>query len=272
MGRLLANPLIFAVTLTSLLITGCSSHRSLSLGGGGGYRGGSAGMLYSNSASRSGERSSSAAGSGQSRQGIPVSVRALVPRKAPLALLSEVRVHKDYLPKSARGRKGQSSMRPRYITIHSTQNWSKGADPWRHSLALKRSKLGSLSWHYTIDQSVAVQHLPTNITGRHADFNGPGNKYSIGLEMCEHKGNSLSRTIDRTAKLAAYLMYKHGIPLSKVVPHYHWPRHGMNPPHKNCPHFLLDNGRPGRKWRGFQARVKYYHDLITVQGPSYAIR
>ena len=136
----------------------------------------------------------------------------------------------------------------------------------------KRSKLGSLSWHYTIDQSVAVQHLPTNITGRHADFNGPGNKYSIGLEMCEHKGNSLSRTIDRTAKLAAYLMYKHGIPLSKVVPHYHWPRYGMNPPHKNCPHFLLDNGRPGKKWRGFQARVKYYSDLITVPGPSYAIR
>lgn len=272
MGSFLANPLIFVITLASLVLTGCSSHRSLRVGGMPGYRGGPAGMLSASSGSVTGERPSAITSSGLARQRVPVSAPASVPRKAPMTLLSEVRVHKDYLPKSARGRKGQSSMRPRYITIHSTQNWSKGADPWRHSLALKRSKLGSLSWHYTIDQSVAVQHLPTNITGRHADFNGPGNKYSIGLEMCEHKGNSLSRTIDRTAKLAAYLMYKHGIPLSKVVPHYHWPRYGMNPPHKNCPHFLLDNGRPGKKWRGFQARVKYYYDLITVPGPSYAIR
>lgn len=268
MGSCLTNPFISAAALLSLIVTGCSSHRSLSSGSMPGYRGGPTGVYYSNTIPTTGQR----AYSGQARQGTLVSAPALVPRKAPLTLLSEVRVHKDYLPKSARGRRGQSSMRPRYITIHSTQNWSKGADPWRHSLALKRSKLGSLSWHYTIDQNVAVQHLPTNITGRHADFNGPGNKYSIGLEMCEHKGNSRSRTIDRTAKLAAYLMYKHGIPLSKVVPHYHWPRRGMNPPHKNCPHFLLDNGRPGRKWRGFQGRVKYYHDLITVQGPSVAVR
>ena len=208
----------------------------------------------------------------RSYQNVPVIAPSPVPRKPPLSLLGEVRVHKDYLPRSARGRRGQSSMRPRYITIHSTQNWSRGADSWRHSLALKGSKLGSLAWHYTVDENVAVQHLPTNITGRHADLNGPGNKYSIGIEMCEHRGNSRTRTVDRTAKLAAYLMYKYDIPLSKVVPHYHWPRRGMSPPHKNCPHFLLDNGRPGRKWRGFQSQVKKYHDLITIQGPTYVSR
>ena len=147
MGSFLANPLIFVITLASLVLTGCSSHRSLRVGGMPGYRGGPAGMLSASSGSVTGERSSAIAGSGLARQRVSVSAPASVPRKAPLTLLSEVRVHKDYLPKSARGRKGQSSMRPRYITIHSTQNWSKGADPWRHSLALKRSKLGSLSWH-----------------------------------------------------------------------------------------------------------------------------
>jgi N-acetylmuramoyl-L-alanine amidase len=205
-------------------------------------------------------------------QTVTAPVPRRLPRKSPTKLLSEVKVRKDYISTSARGRRGAKSMRPRYVTIHSTQNWSPGADAWRHGLALKNSKLGKLSWHYTTDENVAVQHLPTNVTGRHADFDGPGNRYSIGIEMCEHPGNSRSRTVDRTAKLAAYLMYKYGIPLSRVVPHYHWPRHGRSPAHKNCPHFLLDNGRPGRKWRGFQAKVKRYHDDITKGGAAYVSR
>lgn len=185
------------------------------------------------------------------------------PRMSSSDLLSQANVKRDYLPSSARGRT-KKSMRPRYITIHSTQNWSKGADPWRHSLALKRSKLGKLSWHYTTDEKVAVQHLPTTEQGRHADFDGPGNKYSIGIEMCEHPGNSRSATLERTAKLTAWLMKEHDIPLSRVVPHYHWPRWGRNPPNKNCPHFLLDNGKPGRKWQAYLGQVKKYHDAISL--------
>lgn len=178
------------------------------------------------------------------------------------SLLKQVGIKHDYLSYSARGR-SRKSMRPRYITIHSTQNWSKGADAKRHSLALKRGALGRLSWHYTTDENLAVQHLPTNEQGNHADYDGPGNRYSIGIEMCEHPGNSRTATTERTAKLAAWLMYKHKIPLSGVVPHYKWPRKGKNPPNKNCPHFLLDNGRPGAKWRGFLRKVDSYHRKIS---------
>lgn len=209
-------------------------------------------------------------------QGTPVTTtvtaRSPSPRLAPTSLLSEVKVRKDYISTKARGRRDARSMKPRYITIHSTQNWSKGADAWRHSLALKNSKLGRLSWHYTVDENVAVQHLPTNITGNHADFDGPGNRYSIGIEMCEHPGNSRNRTVERTAKLAAYLMYKYDIPIARVVPHYHWPRYGMNPAHKNCPHFLLDHGRPGPKWRAFQGKVQRYYKDISSGGTVYVSR
>lgn len=193
-------------------------------------------------------------------------------RNSPSHLLAEVKVRKDFISTSARGRRDARSMRPRYITIHSTQNWSQGADAWRHSLALKNSKLGKLSWHYTVDENVAVQHLPTNITGNHADYDGPGNRYSIGIEMCEHPGNSRRVTVNRTAKLAAYLMYKYDIPLAKVVPHYHWPRYGKHPANKNCPHYLLDNGRPGSKWRGFQSQVKRHFDDIAKGGSVYVSR
>ena len=184
------------------------------------------------------------------------------------AMLREVRLKVDMVQRGTHGRKVVRPMRPRYITIHSTQNYTAGAE--RHSLALKRgalrsgkrrggNRIGYLIWHFTVDQGVAIQHMPTSEQGEHADFSGPGNLYSIGIEMCEERGSDLNATVERTAKLTAVLMKKHGIPLKNVVPHYHWPRRGKTPPNKNCPHFLLDNGRPGAKWRGFVNRVNFYY-------------
>lgn len=208
-------------------------------------------------------------GSGGSNQPTYVSSLSSGSRSA-RSLLSEVRLKQDIISRNARGRTGRH-MSPRYITIHSTQNWSKGADSNRHALALKNSKLGRISWHYTTDDRQAVQHLPLSEQGNHADHNGPGNKYSVGIEMCEHPGSSRAATMDRTAKLAAYLMVKNDIPLSRVVPHYHWPRWGKNPPNKNCPHYLMTNGRPGAKWQAFLAKVNRYHTQIRGGG-GYARR
>ena len=203
-------------------------------------------------------------------------------------LLGQVNLVRDYIPDGRHARKYRRKMTPRYITIHSTQNYSPAADAMQHSKALKNGKLraykrrggnriGYLVWHYSIDEGRVVQHLPDNEQGEHADFDGPGNNYSLGLEMCENRGNSRSATVERTAKLTAYLMKRHNIPVRNVVPHYHWPRVGLNTPNKNCPHFLLDNGRPGRKWRAFQDKVMVYYNLMNVpvapaynQQPSYA--
>lgn len=186
-------------------------------------------------------------------------------------LYREVRVKKMYIRKGTYGRKIHRSMSPRYITVHSTQNYS--GDAYDHAKALRNGKLrarkriggnriGYLTWHFTVQDDVAIQHIPTNEQGEHADFDGIGNNYSIGIEMCEHRGNSREQTLDRTAKLCASLMNEYNIPLRNVVPHYHWPRKGTSPLHKNCPHFLLDNGKPGRKWRDFQNKVNYHYKRI----------
>lgn len=189
-------------------------------------------------------------------------------------ILREVNLQVDMVPKGTHGRKVVRPMKPRYITIHSTQNYT--ADAARHSLALKRgalrapkrkggNRIGYLIWHFSVDDGRAVQHMPTSEQGEHADFDGPGNRYSIGIEMCENRDGNLGRTIDRSAKLTAYLMAKNNIPLSRVVPHYHWPRAGSRQPNKNCPHFLMDNGRPGRKWQGFKSKVNGYYKQIQAQ-------
>lgn len=176
-----------------------------------------------------------------------------------------------YIPRGHYGRHRVRSMRPRYITVHSTQNYSRSANARAHAEMLRRgalkgprNSLGYVTWHYTVDASSIYQSLPDNEQGQHADYEGPGNRYSIGIEMCENRGNSRSRTIDRTARLVAHLMHEHNIPLSKVVPHYHWRMirysDGLDLGHKNCPHFLLDGGRPGSKWRSFLKKVKYYYN------------
>lgn len=221
---------------------------------------------------RSGGGGGGSGGSGMAMR--PVSQPASVNQ-----LMREVNLKVDMVRKGTYGRRVVRPMVPRYITIHSTQNYE--ADAARHALALKNgalrspirkggNRIGFLIWHYTVDDRVAIQHMPTNEQGEHADFDGPGNRYSIGIEMCEFRGCNRQATIERTAKLTAYLMLRNGIPLERVVPHYHWPRRGKNPPNKNCPHFLLDNGRPGPKWRAFQARVNYYYQRISQQ--SYAAR
>jgi N-acetylmuramoyl-L-alanine amidase len=210
-------------------------------------------------------------GGWQARLG-PVPVTRTLP---PEAMLREVNLRQDMIKKGTYGRRYFRPMNVGYITIHATENPTGNA--YNHALALKRgalrarkrpggNRIGFLTWHFTVQEDVAIQHLPTNEQGEHADFDGPGNNRSIGIEMCEHKGNDLARTIDRTAKLAAFLMHEHNVPISRVVPHYHWPRRGASPPHKNCPHFLLDNGRPGATWRWFLDRVEAHHSRL-VPGP-----
>lgn len=173
----------------------------------------------------------------------------------------------DLIPKGKYGRRIERPLNPRYITIHSTQNPT--GDAFAHAKALKRGALrggvvGYLCWHFTVQDDTVIQHIPTDERGEHADFDGPGNRFSIGIEMCEHKGNNQLETMDRTAKLAASLMYHHKIPIENVRAHYHWPRAGYSTPNKNCPHFLLENGQPGGTWRWFVGRINRHHQRLVA--------
>lgn len=173
----------------------------------------------------------------------------------------------DLIPDGKYGRRLFRQMKPQYITIHSTQNYT--GDAYAHAKALKKGALrggvcGYLCWHFTVQDDAVIQHIPTSERGEHADFDGPGNRYSIGIEMCEHKGNNQLQTMERTAKLAASLMYYHQIPVENIRAHYHWPREGYDTPNKNCPHFLMEDGRPGDNWRWFVGRVQRHHQRLAL--------
>ena len=183
-----------------------------------------------------------------------------VVKRSPRQLLAECNVRTMFMPKSSPLRRRSSRMKPRFITMHNTENPS--ADAMQHARALNNGAL-RCNWHYTVDPYVTMQHIPLNETGRHADRGGPGDMYSIGIEMGEVRSHNPIVTWNRSAKLTAVLMKQYHIPLRNVVPHYYWTG-------KNCPAPLLTNGRPGHKWSWFISRVDYYRRCLETR-PAAAL-
>ncbi|MES2571953.1 MAG: N-acetylmuramoyl-L-alanine amidase, partial [Verrucomicrobiota bacterium] len=146
---------------------------------------------------------------------------------------------------------------------------SRGANARSHAIYQKSGKargrhnsIGYVSWHFTVDDHSIYQSLPLNERGEHADYEGPGNRSSIGVEMCVNRDGNRQATIDHTARLTASLMRKYRIPLNRVVPHMHWrqirydDRRDLG--HKKCPSILLDRGQLGPKWAAFLSKVRAY--------------
>jgi N-acetylmuramoyl-L-alanine amidase len=200
--------------------------------------------------------------------GILFSSCATAPRRGAIAGGAELNITQSIIPPQNCGRPLHQPMRPTFITIHSTDNTSSSADALHHALAMNKglrgrhNRTGFLTWHFTVDDHSIYQTLPTNETGEHADYEGPGNRSSIGIEMCVNRGNNIAATIDRTARLTAKLMREYDIPPDHVVPHMHWRMirysDGRDLGFKQCPRILLDGGRLGPKWSDFIAKVSFY--------------
>lgn len=161
---------------------------------------------------------------------------------------------------------------PRFITVHSTQTYLKNADTKLFANSLSkawtkstdpRSRTGYKAWHFTVDQNAVVQHLPLDEQGDHADFSGPGNRSSIGIEMCENAGSNQQQTIDRTARLVAWICLTEKIPVTNVKMHWHWPQSKKDGSKyaKPCPHFFFTDGntpQPNQRWASFLQAVERY--------------
>ncbi len=125
-------------------------------------------------------------------------------------------------------------MKPAYITIHNTDNTSAGATAEAHSrFVLNGSGGAQKSWHFTVDDREVYQHLRDNEQGWHAgDGSGPGNRTSIGVEICMYRDMDQEQAWTNAAWLIVQLAKRHSIPLTKIVPHKHWTG-------KNCPSRIL---------------------------------
>jgi len=135
---------------------------------------------------------------------------------------------KDLIPVGRFNRPG-NKMSPEYITIHDTANTSAGANALMHARYLK-TVTQEVSWHYTVDDTTVVQHLPWNEVGWHAGTS-QGNNYSIGIEICMNSDGNRAKAEENAQLLCVDLMKETGITLDHIVQHNHWSG-------KNCPQVL----------------------------------
>ncbi|MBC9786699.1 N-acetylmuramoyl-L-alanine amidase [Heliobacterium chlorum] len=154
-----------------------------------------------------------------------------------------VNITQDFVSRGAKNRPGYP-MTPTFITVHNTGNSNKGADAKCHADYIKSTAAGTTSWHFSVDDHAIYQHIPTNENAWHCGDggNGPGNRTSIGIEICENSDGNLAQAEANAIDLIIDLMKQFNIPLTNVVPHKHWTG-------KDCPHLILP------RWDAFIASM-----------------
>ena len=169
---------------------------------------------------------------------------------------------KDFIPVGRKNRPGKTNP-IRYITIHNTGNSSKGANAKSHASYIKGDSAANapVSWHYTVDETGAYQHLPDNETAYHAgDGSGLGNTQSIGIEICENSDGNLLLATDNAARLVAQLCNTYNVPLEHVVQHFFWSS-------KDCPHKL--RRQQPYSWQTFLSKINdYTANTPTAKSPE----
>ena len=148
-----------------------------------------------------------------------------------IAVSEKIKVVQHIIPKSNKEAYGYP-MQAEFITIHNTGN--PNASALANSMYVDRNN-GYKSWHFTVGKDVVYQELPIDISGWHAgdDYNGTGNRKSIGIEIAEVPGAE-----ETAIKFVAELLEALNMSIDKVVPHKHWKSEKF-PYGKNCPRLIL---------------------------------
>ena len=156
-----------------------------------------------------------------------------------------VKTKKQLVKSTARTYGGTNGRR--YITIHETANYARGAGAQTH--ANLQSNGFSASWHWQVDDTQAIQSFPHTAQCWHAgDGRGNGNLNSIGIEICVNSDSNFGKAVENAAELTRKIMAEENIPASNVVQHHNWSG-------KNCP-TNLRNGSKGINWNDFKSMIK----------------
>lgn len=163
----------------------------------------------------------------------------------------------NHIPKdTAHNRRPGNPLKATSITIHSTANLTSSAKGERNWLT-NPSNTRTASWHYAVDEVDVIEALPAteNAWAATDGANGPGNRTSIHVEMCESGNREL--VLKRTQELVVYLMVKYDI--KTVVRHRDWYN-------KNCPRILNGDGK-WTDWFRFHKEIMELHRIATEPKP-----
>lgn len=156
------------------------------------------------------------------------------------------------------------TLTPKGVTIHNTANTKKGAGARSHGAYLQGAgRHSQVSYHYAVDDDVIVRIIPDNEVAWHAGDggNGPGNRTTIAIEICENPESDLRSATDNAAELTARLLKDYGLTPQNVYQHNHWSG-------KNCPN-RIRRGEP-YSWDVFISKVEGHYKALKVPKPSTA--
>ena len=140
---------------------------------------------------------------------------------------------------------------PKYIVIHNTDNYSKGANAKAHAKAQHDGNFKGYSAHVFVDDAEAYQALPYDRGAWHVGVNYGGrlfgtvnNHNSIGIEMCVQSGYNYEKAFQNTVAVCKQIMKRFNIPAERVLQHY-------DVCAKNCPSAIRAKG----DWNRFKQLI-----------------
>ncbi|MED3602417.1 N-acetylmuramoyl-L-alanine amidase [Bacillus subtilis] len=147
-----------------------------------------------------------------------------------------IKVVKNLVSQEKYSLKCPNPMVPEYITIHNTANDASA----KNEISYMKNNTSSTSYHFAVDDKQDIQGLPLNRNAWHTGDGkeGPGNRKSIGVEICYSKsGGAKYYAAEKLAiKFVAQLLKERGWGVDRVRKHQDW--NG-----KYCPHRILSEGR-----------------------------
>lgn len=164
------------------------------------------------------------------------------------------------------------------VTVHNTEwiNVNSATTPAeQYTRSTVNGNMKSTRVHYYVDNTCAWQNLPLTLCGWHAaDGDGNGNRRTIAIEcIMRNSHDTVSmKSEDNCARLAAYLLYKHGLSIDNLYTHTHWlnvkdKKRGtvdelnvMKNSYKMCPAYILPH------WNAFKLKVRAY--LLTLKNET----
>ncbi len=178
------------------------------------------------------------------------------PVDARLSYIEDIPVMTDFIPEGSRARPGEKR-EIKWLVVHETDNYSKGADAEAHSLFLfhnANAEENIVSWHYTVDDHQIYHHLPDDETAYHAGDGSQedgGNMSGVGIEMCVNEDGNFEQTLINAERLCARLLIEYGLKPKALKKHQ-----DFSPEKKVCPSTLINTGRWDEFYKSVEERYE----------------
>ena len=147
------------------------------------------------------------------------------------------------------------------VVVHETGNRARGATAAAHADLQSSGNVREASWHWTVDDTEAVQSYPHDIRCWPAGDgeNGEGNLTRIAVEVCVNEDGDYDKALANAAELVAMIRAEEGIPAENVDQHH---AHSG----KDCPTILRSRGPAA--WAAFVASTEPREVPVSFVSPA----